>query len=633
MLETIRAAAQTWIAKLILALIMIPFALFGVDSYIRSSSSADTVASVGGEKITSREYDQAVKNQLDRFKQQFGNQIDASVMDNPEMRKGVLDQLVDQRVLERASKSQGMSVSDAKLREQITSNPSFQENGEFSPKLYERILKVQGYNAATFEGLLRQDSERQQFLESYTNTSFVSQTSVKGYLQASEQSREIAVVNIAPETFLAQVKVTPEDAKKFYDENQKDFTIPEQVRAEYVELSVDALAPSITVPAEEIKTFYDANKARYITKEERKASHILISVAKDAKDDAKKAAEKKANDLFAQLKKSPKDFAELAKKNSQDPGSAVNGGDLGFFGRGAMVGPFDKAAFDAKKDELLGPVLTDFGYHIIRVTDIKPEKGKSLADATPEIEGELKKQKASRKFAELAEKFSNAAFEQSSSLKAAAEVVNMPIKQSAFFAKGQAFQPPFSNAKLSNALFGEEVLKNKRNTEAIEIAANSLIVARVLESKPSTVRPFAELQVGLIQRLAREQATKLVKKDGEAKLEALKAGKGETKFPALLAVSRANPGGLPQNVIDAALRVSPKTLPAFAGVENPNGGYTLIQVAKIVEAPAADDAKLNSTKTRLQQTVGQKELLSVIAQLRGEIGVNVTKGGLDKKTP
>jgi len=631
MLELIRSAAKTWIAKVILLLITIPFALWGVESYIRPTPGANTVATVGGDKVTSQEYDNAVRTQLEQLRQRFGGQIDASIMDNPEMRKGVLDQLIDQRVLDKTTKGGAMAVSDSRLRDIIVSNTNFHDNGQFSPALYERVLKAQGYSATSFEAAVRQDTERQLFLDSVANTAMVSNASVQNYLQASEQSREVAVVFITPAAFASKVTVTPEQAQAFYDKNKAEFTIPGQVRAEYVELSIDTLAPSVTVPADEIKSYYETNKTRYVTKEERKASHILINAAKDAKDADKKVAEEKANQLFAQLKKNPKDFADLAKKNSQDPGSAVNGGDLGFFGRGMMVPQFDKAAFEGKKDELLGPVLTDYGYHIIRVTDIKPEKGKTLADVTPEIEGELKKQKASRKFAELAEKFSNAAFEQSASLKAASEATGLPIKQSAFFAKGQAFQPPFNNAKLSNAMFGDEVLKNKRNTEAIEVGANTLVVARVLESKPALVRPFAELQVGLMQRLARDEAAKLAKADGEAKLAALKAGKTDVTFPALLAVSKANPAGLQPSVVDAAMRASPKVLPSYVGVADPAGTYTLIKIAKIVDAPAADEAKLAATRQRLQQTLGQNELVALISQRRQEIGVSVAAGATDKQ--
>ncbi len=632
MLETIRSAAKTWVAKLVLVLISVPFALWGVESYIRPTAGANTVASVGRDKITGQEYDNAVKNQLDRYRQQFGGQIDAAVMDNQELRKGVLDQLIDQRLLDKTTRNVGLAVSDARLRDLIVNNANFQEEGKFSPALYERVVRAQGYNAATFENLLRQDSERQQFLESVTNTALVSNASIQSYIQANEQSREVAIVVVAPDLFLSKVNITPEKAQAYYEKNPKDFTIPEQVRAEYVELTLEALAPSIVIAADEISKYYEDNKGRYAVKEERKASHILITAAKDAKDADKKAAEEKANQLFAQLKKNPKEFAELARKNSQDPGSGANGGDLGFFGRGMMVPAFDKAVFSGKKDELLGPILTDFGYHIIRITDIKPEKGKSLADATPEIDGELKKQKASLKFAELAEKFSNAAFERSASLKAAAEVGNLPVKQTGFFAKGQALQPPFNNPKLAAALFTNEVLRNKRNTEAVEVGSSSLVVARVIESKPAVVRPLNEVQIGLIQRLAREEAVKLAKEDGEAKLSALKSGKGDVKFPALLAISRASPGGLQAPVLDAAMRANPKSLPAYAGYSDPAGSYTLIQVAKIIDAPQPDEAKLSSTRARLQQTLGQNELMAMLAQLRKENDVSIAKGATDKKS-
>ena len=637
MLETIREAAKTWVAKVVLVLITIPFALWGVESYIKPTAGANTIASVGRDNINEQEFDDAVKNQLERFRQQFGGQIDATVMDNPEMRKGILDQLIDQRLLDKTTRTSGMAVSDQRLKELILTNPNFQEAGKFSPLLYERVLKAQGYSATNFENLLRQDTERQQFLESVSATAIVAKTSVQNYLQANEQSREISIVSTAPDLFLAKVAITQEMAKTYYDKNIKEFTIPEQVKAEYVELTLEALAPSIKVPADEIAAYYDTNKSRYISKEERKASHILINAAKDASDEIKKTAETKANSLLVELKKSPGRFGELAKVNSQDPGSGANGGDLGFFSRGMMVPPFENAAFDAKAGELLGPILTDFGYHIIKVTDIKPEKGKSLAEATPEIEGELKKQKASRKFAELAEKFSNAAFEESASLKAASEVgvavdiAALPIKQSGFFAKGQAFQPPFNNPKLSAAIFGDDVLKNKRNSEAVEIGTNSLVVARVLESKPAVVRPFAELQVGIIQKLAREEAIKLAQADGEAKLAALKAGKDDVKFPPLLAVSRAVPGGLPPGVIDAAMRANPTKLPAFTSYADPAGTYTLIQIAKVIDAPPADEAKLTATRTRLQQTVGQNDLVSLLAQMRSEGNVTVKANATEKK--
>ena len=632
MLETIRSATKTWVAKAILALITIPFALWGVESYVRTPSGQDTVATVEKEKITTQEFQQAVRNQLDQFRQQFGGNIDASIMDNPEMRKSILDQLIDQRLVVAATKSSGLIVSDATLRERISSEPSFQQEGKFSASRYELFLKAQGLSAVGFETRMRQDLERQRFVESIVATTFTANASVKQYLRASEQSRDIAVVNIMPEQFIAQVKITTEAAKAFYEQKKTDYTTPEQIRAEYVELSVDALTPSIQVPAEEIKAYYEANSGRYLQKEQRKASHILINVTPKATDAEKKTAKDKADALYAQATKNPKEFAELAKKNSQDTGSAVNGGDLGLFARGMMVKPFEDAAFAAKKDELVGPVLSDFGYHIIRITDIQPEKGKGLVEVTPEIEGELKKQKAARKFAELAEKFTNAAYEQSGSLKDASLAVGLPVKQTQWMSKGQGAQPPFGNPKLMTALFSDEVQKNKRNTEAVEVATNTLVAARALESKPAIVRPFAEVEASIIARLTREEAGKLAKKDGEAKLELLKQGKAaDVKWPQLLSVSRSSAGGLGPNVIEAAMKADPKTLPAYAGTENPGGGFVLVQVAKVNEAPAIDEAKLQTTRTRVAQSLSQQEILAALTQIRNKSNVNIAKDALTKK--
>ncbi|MBL8524950.1 MAG: SurA N-terminal domain-containing protein [Betaproteobacteria bacterium] len=632
MLETIRSLQKTWLAKLILAAITIPFALWGIESYVQNPGGQDTVASVGKEKINSIEFNEAVRRQLDQFKSQFGNNIDASIMDNPEMRKGVLDQLIDQKLFTVASQNAGVKVTDAGLRDRIASEPSFQENGVFTPARYETFLKANGKTATMFEAELRRDLERNQFANSIGNTGFTSKASVTAFMMAAEQSREVAMVNVNPEQFIAQVKVTPEQVKAYYDGNVKEFTIAEQVKPEYVELSIDALASSIKIPAEEVKKYYEANATRYVVKEQRKASHILINAAPTATDAAKKEAKAKADSLYEQAKKDIKSFADLAKKNSQDPGSGAAGGDLGFFGRGAMVKPFDEAVFNAKKGDLIPPVLSDFGYHVILVTDIRPETGKSLAEVTPEIEGELKKQSARGEYAKLAEKFSTAAFEQSSSLKGAAEVAGVAIKQGPWISKGQGL-PPFNNPKLMTALFSDQVIKDKRNSEAVETAPNTLVVARALEFKPSSVKPFADVEKSITAKLTREEAGKLAKKDGEAKLAELKAGKtvADLKWPALLAVSRANPGGLPPQVLDAALKLDAKTVPAYTGADNPAGGYTIVQVAKVIEAPAPDEAKLKALTTRVAQTVSQQEFLSLLAVARTKTDVTIKKDALDKK--
>ena len=368
MLEAIRQAAQTTVAKVILVLFTIPFAFWGVESYIRSNPSADAVATVEGTNITKQEFTTAQRNQLERFRQQFGGNIDQSIMDTPEMRKNILDQLIDQRLVATVTKTSGLMVSDAALVEKLNSEASLQDNGKFSTVRYENFLKSQGLSAANFENILRQDLERAQFTQSVVSTSIVGKKSVQQYLEATEQQREVAVVNLTQDQYAAKVVITPERVKSYYEEKKVDFTIPEQVKLEYIELSVDAVASQTTLSAEEIQKAYDAKKDSYTTKEERKASHILISVTPTSKDAEKAAAKAKADALYADVKKTPAKFAELAKANSQDPGSAPSGGDLGFFGRGSMVKPFEEAVFGAAVGDIMPPVLSDFGYHIITLT-------------------------------------------------------------------------------------------------------------------------------------------------------------------------------------------------------------------------------------------------------------------------
>jgi peptidyl-prolyl cis-trans isomerase D len=249
----------------------------------------------------------------------------------------------------------------------------------------------------------------------------------------------VSVVNIGPDSQASKVTVTPEQVKAYYESHAAEFTTPEQVRVEYVELSVDALAAKTPAAPEEVQRAYDegVTSGRFGTKEERKASHVLIAVKPDAKEEEKKAAEQKAKQIAEAVRKNPKSFADVAKKESQDPGSAPQGGDLGFFSRGAMVKPFEDAAFAAKKDEIVGPVQSEFGWHVIQVTDIKPAKVKSLAEATPEIEAALRKSAAQRRFAELAEQFSNTVYEQPTSLKPAADAVGIAIQQSPWLSKGR----------------------------------------------------------------------------------------------------------------------------------------------------------------------------------------------------
>ena len=634
MLEQFREFANKKIVKYLFAIfLIIPFGLFGIDFYFRSPVGGDVVATVGPAAIGAVEFDQAIRQQAELYRQQFRGQFDASLMDNPEIRLGVLDRLVNEKLAAIGAERAGIRMGDKQLANKIAAEPAFQVDGRFSKERYELIAKSQGMTSVGLDERLRHDYRLQDFRSAIADTAIVPRATLDSFIRLSEQTREVSVVNLTPDAYLARIKVTPEQAKAYYDAHAAEFTDPERVRVEYLEMSIDALAARAAVPADDVKKVYDEQlqAGKLGQKEERRASHILITVKPDAKEAEKKAAEAKAQEIAARVRKSPAAFAEVARKESQDPGSAVQGGDLGFFSRGAMVKPFEDAVFAAKKSDIVGPVASDFGYHVIRITDIKPAKEKSLAEAAPEIEANLKKQAASRSFVDNAENFSNLVYEQSTSLKPAADRLGLAVQQSPWIAKGASPVPALANPKLQAEIFSEATIKGKRNTSAVEVAPNALVSARVIENKPAELKPFAPLQAAIEKRLQREEAMKLAKADGEAKLKELQAGKDAgLKWPAALSVNRQKPGGLFPTVLDKVFRADAKKLPAYVGVETP-AGYSLVQVSKVIELEKVDDAQRSQLAARLRDAVASEEMESALESLKSRVGVKYRKDAVEKK--
>ena len=634
MLQNFRDFANKRVVRIFFALfLVIPFGLFGIDYYFKAPVGGDTIASVGSQRIGQGEFDNAIRQQAEVYRQQFRGQFDASLMDNPEVRRAVLDRLVSERLVAIGAERAGIRMSDKELAERIASEPFFQVDGRFDKSRYETLAKSQNLATVGLDERLRADYRQRQFRDSIAETAFVPRATLDSFIRLSEQTREVSVVNLAPDAYLAKVKITPEQVKGYYDSHAAEFTTPERARLEYVEMSLDAVAAKTTVKPEDVKTVYDeeVKAGKHGQKEERRASHILLAAAADGKEADRKAAEAKAKDVAERVRKNPASFADIAKKESQDPGSAVQGGDLGFFGRAAMVKPFEDAVFAAKKNEIVGPVATDFGYHVIRVTDIKAEKVRSLAEASPEIEANLKKQGAARGFASSAEEFSNLVYEQSTSLKPAAEKMNLAVQVSPWITKGVPGVPILNNPKLQAEIFSDNAVKAKRNTAAVEVAPNVLVAARVLEHKPAELRPLESVKADIERRLQREEALKLAKADGEAKLKELQAGKDlGLKWPAVLGVNRQKPGGLPPAVIDKVFRAEPKKLPAYAGVETP-AGFALVQVSKVIELEKVDDKQREALASRLKDAVAAEELESTLASLRSRVGVSVRKDALEKK--
>lgn len=624
------------IVQVFLVAISLPFALWGVDSYVQMAKESD-VANIGGHKISQQEFKKVWSEQTERMRSRLGSQFNPELFNTPAAKQAVLNDLIAQRLLLLEAVNNRMGVSDEALRETIAAIPAVQENGQFSPARYDAALKAQGLTQAGFEQQMRQNLTLQQLVNGISNSTFVvpSLSDLAYRLQAEE--RVVQDLRLAPEAYLGSVKLADGAAKEFYDKNPKLFEVPEQGKAEYVVLSLDSLQGQVSVPVEEMKAWYESHKDRYQQGEERRASHILLTVdaAAPAADKAKVKA--KAEQLLAELRKTPAKFAELAKQNSQDPGSAGKGGDLGFFGHGMMVKSFDDAVFKLKDGEISGVVESEFGYHLIKLTGIKGGKGRSFEEARPEIEAELKKQAASRKFAEAAETFSNMVYEQADSLQPVAEKFKLTRQTTNWLPKNPPPQMaqamgPLGHPKLLGALFADDAVNGKRNTEAVEVAQNTLIAARLIEHKPASLIPFDTIKAEVEKRLLREEATKLASKAGADKLAALaKDGSDKESWGASKTVSRLTAGNLPPAVLSAIFKADTAKLPAYAGVELPGAGYVLFKITKVGQPEKTDEAKRKAVVQRLTTTAAEDDLNGYMASLRSRYKVEVHKEVLESK--
>lgn len=616
------------IVQIFLALITLPFAFFGVESYVRSVGSGDDVATIGGDiKVTQQQFQQALREQQERLRAQMG-QVDPKLLDTPEARKAIIDDLVDQRLLMLEAGKKRMFASDEAIRRTIGGIDAFKVDGKFSTERYEAALRAQGMTPAGFEAQLRQDLTLQQLAGAIGQSGLMARTVAERVLALQTEKREVMEYRLPLDAYLDKVKLADDAAKKFYDENSKQFELPEQAKVEYVVLSMETIGAQLAVTEAEIKSWYDGHKERFQQPEERRASHILVASEKLGKDKAKA----KAEDLLKEIRKNPASFSDLAKKNSDDPGSASKGGDLGFFGKGMMVKPFEEAAYALKDGEISGVVESDFGFHIIKLTGVHAAKEKPLAEVKAEIEAELKKAASSRKFAEAAESFSNIVYEQPDSLKPAAEKFKLTVKQSEWI--GRQPNPangPLGNEKLLAALFSDDSVKSKRNTEAVEIAQNTLVAARLVEYKPTTLQAFEGVQGSIETLLKRKEAQALAAKDGEARLESLKKGEDKLAWGAPKSVSRLDARLIPPVAVATVFKMDAGKLPAYAGVELPGSGFALFKLSRLEVGAKLDDARQQAMLRQLSQLSAQEDVQAYLAALRNRYKVEINQAALEAK--
>ncbi|MEO7392860.1 MAG: SurA N-terminal domain-containing protein, partial [Ramlibacter sp.] len=587
---------HTKVMQLVLFLLIFPsFVLVGINGYTRFSEKGNAVAKVDGHEIAQGDWDAAHKQEVDRVRQQAPT-IDPKVLDSPAARYGTLERMVRDRVLTAAAAQSKLATSDQRLARELQQNQAIASlrgpDGKLDMVRYRQLVGAQGMSPEMFEANVRSDLSSRQVLAGVGGTSFATPAQAKLALDAFLQKREIQVARFSTGDFAS--RVTPNDAEieSYYKANPTLFQAPEQASIEYLVLDLESMKKGVSVNEQDLKTYFEQNFAKIAGQEERRASHILIASAKDAPAADRAKAKARAEELQASVKKSPDTFADVAKKNSADPGSAANGGDLDFFTRGAMTKPFEDSAFALKKGETSGVVETEFGYHIIKLTDIKVPKQRTFEEMKPELEAELKKQQAQKKFAESAEAFTNSVYEQADSLKPAADRLKLEIRT----ASNVTRQPPagapaaLASPKFLGALFSPDSIGKKRNTEAIEVAPNTLVSGRIAQYTPARTLPLDQVRGQVRDRVVAMRAAELAKKEGAAKVAAWKASPAAASLPAAVAVSRQESQQQPSAVIEAAMRADPSALPAFVGVDLGEQGYAVVKVNKILPREASADA-------------------------------------------
>ena len=605
MFEAIRKHSK--IVMFLLFLLVIPsFVLVGIDSNYFSEKSP-VVARVDGHKITQADWDNAHREETDRIRAQSPN-VDPKQLDTPQARYATLERLVRDRVFAAAAQSSHLITSDARLARALQDIPAIaalkRPDGSLDTEAYRSLVGAQGLTPEGFEANVRRELSVSQVMGGVMSTAFATDAAAKLAFDSLYQRREIQVARFNASDYAKQVNPTDADIEAFYKANAQRFQQQEQAAVEYVVLDLDSVRSGIRVNEDDLRTYYKENLTRLAAKEERRASHILINAAKDTPAADRDQAKARAQELLAQVRKSPASFAEVAKKSSQDSGSAPAGGDLNFFGRGAMVKPFEDAVFAMKKGEISDVVESDFGYHIILLTDIKTPRQPSFEELRPSLEAELKQQQAQRKFAEVAEAFTNSVYEQPDSLKPVADSLKLKIQTAEGVTRvpGPGASGPLANPKFLEALFANDSVEGKRNTSAIEVGPSQLVAGRISTYSPTRTLPLQEVSDRARLLLIAEKSAELARKDAEAKKAAWtgNAAPASGLAPAVV-VSRDQTQNLPRAVVDAALRASPDNLPSWVSADLGSQGTAVVKVLRIIPREGVDAQQAAQQRQQLQQ--------------------------------
>ena len=623
MFDFIRTHSRLMLGLIVL-LIVPSFVFFGIQGYTNMTEGGNaTVAKVDGQPITQADWDRAHQRAVERMRQQMP-ELDTRLLDTPQMRQETLNAVLRERVLLAAANDQHLFPTDERLQRLFVSDPQFAQIRNPDGSVNRDILAAQGMTSELLAQQLRTEFGMQQVLGGVAR-SVVAPTGVAAAsLDALLQRREIQVQRFDAAGYRARLEPGEADIEAYYKAHQSEFKAPEQAAIEYVVLDMAALAKDVQILEADLRREYDANGSRFAEPEQRRARHILIEAAPDAPAAERTQAKARAEALLAQLRAKPAEFAALARKESQDRGSAAQGGDLGFFERGAMVKPFEDAVLALKPGEISGVVETDFGYHVIQLEEVRGGGKKPYDAVRGEIEAQLRQAQAQTEFAKAAEQFTNMLYEQPDSLRPVIDQFKLD-KRNATVQRSAApgASGVLASAPLLAAVFGDDALRNKRNTDAVEVGPSQLAAARVLQHLPERSLPLADVKPRVRDRVLAEHATALARKEGEAQLAEVRAAPA-AELPTKVTVSRAQMHDLPREVIDAALRADPAQLPATLGVDLGDQGYAVLRVLAVLPRDPAAGGGDEALRRQYAQAWGNAEGQAYYEVLKQQYKVRIS---------
>jgi len=631
MFESIRTHRR-WLMPLLVVAVFLPFVFSGIYGFTRFLGDDNTVAKIDGEPVSQQELEAAQRDRIERMVQMLGPNVDTRMFDTPQMRASTLESILSEKAIQHEAARLHLSVSDARLQELIASIPQFQQNGKFDYDTYLRLLASRGFTEASFEARVRSDVGRQTLDAGVTAGAMLPHAVVERLWALESERRQIRRLQLRPEEFLAKAAVSEDAIKADYEANKDQYRSPERAKGEFLVLRLSDLAARATVSEAALREFYDKNKSRWAGVEQRRASHILITAGKDGSAPDKAAARAMAEELLRQVRAKPADFARLAREKSKDPGSAAQGGDLGWFGRSMMTKPFEDAAFALKQGQISDVVESDFGFHIILVTGVKGTETKPFEEVRATIEAEMRKQAAQKAYAELAEQFTNYVYEQADGLAGAAEKFKLPLQTVDELTRQglpqQSDKAALFTPGVLEAVFSPDALEKHRNTKAIDVGNNTLVSVHVSAYTPSALRPLEEVRASIKAKLERQAAAQLAHQAGEARLVQLRQSADDRGFEPPRDLARRDTQFLPAAAINSIMSIPPDRLPSYVGVDQPDGVYAIIHVLSVHTDASADAAARSAEEKNLVERVGNAEQSAYVQALRERFDARVTRSDL-----